>query len=449
VSLVIKPQPKQEKFLQSTADIVIYGGSAGGGKTYALLLEPLYHIDKSCFNAVIFRKNLTQVKSAGGLWDTASEIYPLLGAEPKIIDYAWVFPSGAKVKFGYLEHEKDVYKWQGSQIPLIMFDELTHFSKRQFFYMLSRNRTTCEGIKPYVRATTNPDADSWVRELIDWWIGKDGYPIQERDGVVRWFVNYSDTLIFADTKEELLEKYPSLIPKSLTFISATLYDNKILMEKDPSYLANLMALPKVERERLLGGNWNIRESAGLYFKREWFEVLDTMPHESEIVRIVRAWDFAWTEYDGNNDPDYTVGLKAALTRKGDIIVLDMWRDRKSPKGVKEAFKNIVTQDGRNVIQKIPEDPASGKYVVGEFKSLVAGYPVVSEKVVKDKITRAIPASSACEDGRVKILRTDWNGDFFDELENFPDGKHDDIVDAFSDAVAYLLNSNLYNYEEIL
>ena len=417
----------------------MYGGSAGGGKTYALLLEPLYHIDKSCFNAVIFRKNLTQIKSAGGLWDTASEIYPLLKAEQKISEYAFIFPSGAKVKFSYLELDKDVYKWQGSQIPLIMFDELTHFSKKQFFYMLSRNRSVCDGIKPYIRATTNPDADSWVREFIDWWIGKDGYPIKERDGKIRWFVNYNDTLIFADTKEELLEKYPSLIPKSLTFISATLYDNKILMEKDPSYLANLMALPKVERERLLGGNWNVRESAGLYFKREYFEIIEPEElEEIEYKKIVRAWDFAYTEYDGNNDPDYSVGLKGFLGYDGNIYIVDLWRDRISPRKLEERFKNIVKQDGKGVIQRIPEDAGAGKFLVEIIRKDLRGYPFSVEKPISDKVTRCLPASAEAEKGRIKVVRADWNGEFFDELENFPDGKHDDMVDTLSDLVDELL-----------
>jgi len=437
--MIIKPQPKQEKFLKSKADIVIYGGSAGGGKTYALLLEPLFHTDKSCFNAVIFRKNLTQVKSAGGLWDTANEIYPQLGAEPKIGSLEFEFKSGAKIKFGYLDLEKDIYKWQGSQIPLIMFDELTHFSKKQFFYMLSRNRTTCDGIKPYVRATTNPDSSSWVRELLDWWIGDDGLPIPERDGVIRWFVNVNDTLYFDDTKEALQKRFKNTIPKSLTFISATLQDNKILMEADPNYLANLMALPKVERERLLGGNWNIQESSGAYYKRSYFEIVekDELPTPKKIVR---AWDFAWTEKTENNDPDYLVGLKGFIDVRGYIYVTDMIRDRLSPAKVERTFVNTTKQDGKEVIQRIPLDPSAGKKVVDDFKKLIRGYPLKIEKPIKDKETRTLPASKLAEDGFIKIIRADWNGVFLDELENFPIGNHDDIVDCLSDLVDELTSN---------
>jgi hypothetical protein len=139
--------------------------------------------------------------------------------------------------------------------------------------MVSRNRSMC-GVRPYIRATCNPDADSWVAELIAWWINQDtGYPTPERTGVLRWFVRIGDSIIWADRPEDLAEhKAPNELgelipipPKSLTFIPAKLSDNKALMAADPGYLANLMALPLVERERLLGGIWKIRAAAGLCF----------------------------------------------------------------------------------------------------------------------------------------------------------------------------------------
>ena len=91
----------------------------------------------------------------------------------------WRFLSGAKVTFAHMLYEKDKYSWQGSQICFLGFDELCHFSENQFFYMLSRNRSVC-GVKPYVRATCNPDVDSWVANFISWWIDQEtGYPIPE------------------------------------------------------------------------------------------------------------------------------------------------------------------------------------------------------------------------------------------------------------------------------
>ena len=152
---IIKPQKgPQERFLATAADICIYGGAAGGGKTYGLLLEPLRYINNSGYNGMIFRRDYMQIMSPGGLWDSARTIYSYIqGASslksPKL---HWIFRSGATVNFAQIGRDDDCEGWQGSQIAYIGFDELTHFSKYTFFYMLSRNRTTC-GVKPYIRAT--------------------------------------------------------------------------------------------------------------------------------------------------------------------------------------------------------------------------------------------------------------------------------------------------------
>ncbi|WP_082342405.1 MULTISPECIES: phage antirepressor N-terminal domain-containing protein [unclassified Shinella] len=122
---VVRPQPgPQTNFLASPADIAIYGGSAGGGKTWALLMEPLRHIANSQFGAVFFRRTLVQVRNEGGLWNESEKLYPCLNAKPKVApDLSWTFPSGSSVSFAHLEHDKTVSNWQGSQIPLICFDD--------------------------------------------------------------------------------------------------------------------------------------------------------------------------------------------------------------------------------------------------------------------------------------------------------------------------------------
>ncbi|OYX77812.1 MAG: terminase, partial [Bradyrhizobium sp. 35-63-5] len=256
---VIAPQPgPQTKFLSTSADIAIYGGAAGGGKSFSLLLEPTRHIGNSKFHGVVFRRTLADVKKPGSLWDTSLPVYGVIGGRPRQDNLTWSFGTGSKIVFGHLEHENTVLDWQGAQIPFLGFDELTHFSRNQFFYMLSRNRSM-SGVRPYVRATTNPDADSWVAELIAWWIDQEtGLAIPERSGVVRWFARISDVMVWGDTRAELQAKHPGCEPKSLTFIPARLEDNQILMQADPGYRANLLALTLVERERLLGGNWKVR-----------------------------------------------------------------------------------------------------------------------------------------------------------------------------------------------
>jgi len=190
----ITPQPgPQTDFFETSADICIYGGSAGGGKSWSILAEPLRHYYNSQFSGVIFRRTTPQILNPGGLWDAAGNLYAPMGAKPQSITHTYTFKTGMRIRFAHLEHEKNKYDWQGSEISFLGFDELTHFSESQFFYLLGRNRSTC-GVRPYVRATCNPDADSWVAKFIAWWIDdKTGLPIPERSGKIRYFIRHEDT----------------------------------------------------------------------------------------------------------------------------------------------------------------------------------------------------------------------------------------------------------------
>lgn len=446
----LRPQKgAQEAFLATSADICIYGGAAGGGKSYGLLLEPLRHLENGNFGAVIFRKNSNQIFAEGGLWDTAWKMYPLADGEPKKTPSPmWVFPSGMKVTFAHMDMEKDVHKWQGSQIPLIGFDELTHFTKKQFVYMLSRNRSTC-GVKPYIRATCNPDRDSWVREFIDWWIGDNGYADPEKGGKIRWMGMVNDAWIWGDTPEEVEEKsegeVPARLAKSVTFIPSKLADNKILMEADPSYLANLKALSTVDRERLLEGNWDIRPAAGLYFKRSKVNILDELP--SDIVKMVRAWDLAATEDRKNQRPEdgaaYTAGVLLAKRRNGRYLVVDVINQRLNAAEVQNLVKNTAIVDKvkyKHVRIRMNQDPAqAGKAQAQAYIKLLQGFSINIERETGDKVTRFEPFAAQClglstdETGNVDVMAAEWNEAYFSQLESFPEGKFKDMADASATA----------------
>lgn len=445
---VIRPQPgPQETFLGSGADIAIYGGAAGGGKTWALLMEPLRHIGNENFGAVFFRRTTVQVRNEGGLWDESEKLYPVIGATPKEHVLSWQFPSGATVSFSHLEHDKTVLNWQGSQIPLICFDELTHFSQKQFWYMVSRNRSMC-GVRPYIRATCNPDADSWVAEFISWWIDQEsGLPISERAGVVRWFVRINDALIWADDPAELEEKHPGIPPKSATFIPAKLTDNAALMAADPGYMANLLALPKVERERLLGGNWKIRAAAGLLFKRSWVTVVDVAPAD---LKIVRGWDLAGTPKVDGNDPDWTTGTKIGLSRSsGRYIVLHHVRERDTPHKIESLIANTASQDGKKVEISLPQDPGqAGKAQVATLIKMLSSYTARATPETGDKETRFGPFSAQCEAGNVDVLRGPWNEEWFMELEAFPDAAHDDDADSTARAFNTVSLGSRYSLDNV-
>ena len=320
MSIIIKPQPgPQTEFLRSQADFTIYGGAAGGGKTFGLLLKPLMYVDVPGFDAVIFRRTSKQFAGAGSMWDESESLYRHLGGAARSHPrYEWEFPSGSKVQFSHLEHEKNKHDHQGKAYALIEWDELDQFSQSQVFYLWSRNRSTC-GIRPHMVGTVNPDPDSWVRPMIDWWIGEDGYPITERSGVLRWMGRDKDLIVWGSSPKELTDQYgEDIAPKSITFIPAKLQDNAILMSKDPNYESTLKALPFAERERLLGGNWNIRSTQGIIFKDEGVNYWEGDARANRWMRqgrYVQSWDCSfgsktamaskvcgqlWVEYNGDH-----------------------------------------------------------------------------------------------------------------------------------------------------
>lgn len=456
---IIRPQKgPQERFLASSADICIYGGAAGGGKTYGLLLDPVRHIRNPGFNAVIFRRDYTQVTSPGGLWDSSRLIYShVQGSYPlKTPKLHWKFKSGATVNFAHIGRDDECDGWQGSQIALIGFDELTHFSEYAFFYMLSRNRTTC-GVRPYVRATCNPDADSWVARFIAWWIDTEtGYPIKERSGKIRWMVRIGEEILWSDSKEEsiqaaisngIAEREARTMPKSVTFIASTLKDNKILMESDPGYLANLQAMPLVERERLLKGNWKIKAAAGLFFLRTQVgEMLSEIP--KDVIIWARGWDLAATSEDEDGDPAYTAGVLIGKRKNGRYIVADVINKRLAASDVRKLILMTAQADrakyGR-VIQRLPQDPGqAGKEQAQSYTKMLSGFLVKVLPESGSKESRAEPFAAQWQPGNVDVLIAEWNEMYFNQLESFPESKFKDMVDGSSSAFNEIENGATYS-----
>ena len=453
----IRPQPgAQWNFLASGADIVIYGGAAGGGKSYGLLLTPLKHVRVPGFGFTIFRKNFNQIFSQGGLWDEAGKIYSQIpGAYPSMARSEWRFTNNqgaivSKVSFAHIDRDEALHSWQGSQLCGIGFDELTHFSEKVFFYMLSRNRSTC-GVKPFVRATCNPDADSWVAKFIEWWIDQDtGYPIPERSGKIRWFIRRDEKLYWSEHIEDLWDQFDLKTieerdePKSVTFIMSSVYDNKELLKVNPGYLANLKSLAEVERERLLLGNWKIKAAAGLFFKRSQVTMAAAAP--IKFKALCRAWDIAATEDKETGDADYTSGVLMGQKEDGTFIVLDVINQRVKAGEVGKLIMNTAISDraryGPSVRIRIPQDPGgAGKIVANNYVKMLAGYPVKSKVVTGNKQVRATPFAAQWQNGNVEVLVAEWNDMYFMQLESFPQSKHDDMVDASSDAFNGLTESS--------
>lgn len=448
----------QSEFMTSTADVVIYGGAAGGGKTWGLLLDAAYYAMVSPvrgYSAVIFRRTAPQIKVPGGLWAESYNIYTHFDGKPNKTDFIWEWPQhGTSVRFAHMQYDADMYNWQGSQIAYLAFDELTHFGESAFFYMLSRNRSTC-GVKPRLRATVNPDPDSWVKTFLAPWVD-DEYPWQAEPGQILRFYRENDVTYWLRPSDDVPAHIKSEHLKTATFIPAKLSDNPALMRVNPEYEANLMALPRIERERLLGGPlaWKMR-AEGNVFKREWFNIVPEAPYElvekpdgtteraTLITESVRYWDIAATEAKPGTDPDYTVGVLLGKTDDGSYYVLDVARDRRSPKGVKALLTEMAAHDGRNVPIRIEQEPgSSGKAIIDEYVTALDGYDVRGVRSTGSKETRAAPFSAQAEAGHVMIVRAAWNAPYINELCAFPtQGVHDDQVDGSSGAHEQLRQTN--------
>lgn len=229
-NIVFRPNPgPQEDFLAAPEEDVLFGGAAGGGKSYAFIIDPLRYAHKRGHRALLLRKSLKELRQ---LIDLTRNLYPQIfpGSKYKETEKLWIFPSGAKIEFGYLEKDGDVYQYQGQEYTWIGFDEITHLhTEFPWHYLGSRLRTTDPEIQLYMRATTNPGGPghSWVKKrYID--PAPAGESFTGDDGLSR------------------------------KFIPAKLSDNPYLA-KDGRYEKMLKSMDEVTRRRLLEGDWNINE----------------------------------------------------------------------------------------------------------------------------------------------------------------------------------------------
>lgn len=263
----------QENTLRSMADITISGGNRGGGKSMALLMEGVKDVTHPGFNGIILRNERDDLTD---IINKSYDIYSDYGEYRKAKDSMyWEFYAGGTLNFSFHagNYNDFVVRFQGREYPYIGIDEITHMTYPKFKYILTTNRNS-KGIRNRVVGTCNPDPDSWVAQFIDWWIGEDGTPIKERDGILRYcFMTGEDVsdILWGETPEEVYDKAKYLIDRvrkpgedwrhyiiSVTFIRAELDDNKKLMQSDPTYKARLAGQSEEQVARDLEGNWRYK-----------------------------------------------------------------------------------------------------------------------------------------------------------------------------------------------
>ncbi len=171
---------------------------------------------------------------------------------------------------------------------------------------------------------------------------------------------------------------------------------------------------------------------GNLFKVNNFQWIEAQPAG---LKLVRAWDLAATENDG----DYTAGVLMGKDTEGRFYVCDVKRGQWSTDVRDSWMRTTAELDGRSVKIRLPQDPgAAGKSQAFAMTRMLAGYRVTSQPVTGDKITRADPFSSQVNSGNVWIVKGDWNREYVEELRQFPNGKHDDMIDCSSDCMAELV-----------
>ena len=481
----IKPNfGAQTKFLLDDSDICIYGGAAGGGKSHAGLLFPLMYVHLATFRSIMFRRAMPDITNSGGLLDESRKIYEMPPFNGRINNqtYKWTFPSGARIDLSGLQYESDADNYKGAQFGLVYFDELTLFLEYQFWLLYSRARTA-EGsngcpIDAMVRASTNPDPDSFVRQLLDAWIGKDGYAIPEMSGVKRWLVsnpNTNEREQFEhrmEALERIVKLYPDLNeyerpdPISLSFIPSSLKDNPFL-DTNKKYRSVLAVQDAVMMARLGEGNWNAKYAAGKMFQESWVEFIDASEVPADVYEC-RGWDIASTEpTKKNKSPDWTSGTKMAREQDGDILyILDNQTFQLEPNQAKHRIKEIAEADGKMCVQDIPLDPGSGKWTFDTLRELIVNeIPMECSPEKGKKYDRFTPFSAYCHRGcdhktswvdangvtqrhipmkMVKIVKASWNKAFVEQLKQFPDGKNDDVADSCSRAFNNLFDDSGFN-----
>jgi hypothetical protein len=278
-NVIWAPQPKQISFMERPEYEVLYGGSAGGGKSDALLMEALRQVHIPHYRGIIFRKTYPQLTE---LIDRSTTLYKMAFPKAKYNEskHVWLFPSGAKIYFSSMQYAKNRTDHQGKRYDFIAFDELTHFTWEEYSYMFSRNRPSKNPRSPlrtrcYIRASTNPGGvgHGWVKQrFID---------------AAEW-----GTPIVEEVEVRAPDGEIKTIKRDRIFIPATVFDNKILLEENPDYLGSLALLPEKERSALLYGEWDSFE--GQYFSEFKPEPDRSILKESGITKEEAHAQGRWT-----------------------------------------------------------------------------------------------------------------------------------------------------------
>ncbi len=242
---------KQKAFIGASESEVLFGGAAGGGKSYGQMVDALlFALRYPCSKQLVLRRTFAELDKS--LIRTSLILFPREIYSFNSSSHTGKFRNGSIIDFGYCAAENDVYQYQSAEYDVIRFDELTHFTESQYIYLISRVRGA-NSFPKQIKSSTNPGGigHAWVkRRFVD--NSPAGEAFVGDDGMTR------------------------------IFIPALLDDNRFLCSGDPRYRERLLALPERERKALLYGDWNI-------FEGQYFSEFDPRVHIIAPFEIPASW----------------------------------------------------------------------------------------------------------------------------------------------------------------
>ena len=422
----------------------------GSGKSEVAVIDLLPLLRLQNFIAVLGRKTTPLLKGAGGLLSKCRRIFAREFKDDPEFTYAWkdkeskfVFYKKEKrngrthlhqVSEVFLKHsEYDTPEWiekywQSVEASLIVLDEATQYTWDMVNYIIGRMRNpSCPQYKPKLKMTCNPMYNHFLRKWVEPYLFPDGTPDRSKDGLVRYMQLKDGEFYFADTKEAVADYCNCRLEDVLTFqfISANVFDNKVLQEVDPSYVAKLMGLKGVERKRKLEGNWYAKEEGSSYFKREWMVEIDSPPDHTQFSKIVRAYDFAGTmPTEQNRNPDYTTSVKMGKLKTGDYVILDITKTRIRFGEWKQHILENAMRDGRKCEIVIPQDPniqAKANSIRLARDIIEYGFSCVVRRAAAGKLEDFKPFAAIAQLGCVSIVKgcgNDLYNKIYNDLEFF-------------------------------
>jgi phage terminase large subunit-like protein len=424
-SALPQPQEIQKRTLDCEAKITLIGGSKGSAKTYTSLMWILGGLHLPGYEGLVLRRSLGEIEQVGGLLSVAEPWYK--GLDGKKVGRSIRFPNGSKIVFTYCETMQDARRYDGAQIPRLVLDEVQFMDEEVVVYLLTRLRTPLP-MRARALLSCNPEPASWLHNWLETggYVDPDTGMPSELCGTVRYLYFEGKrkgeiTPCWHDGEKKAEDGNP--VGYSFTFLPSVVYDNKILCEKDPEYVASLEGQPLAERMRSLYGCWKGVTGEGILFRRDDIEV-----REAPRTFLETFWSFD-TAATAKERSDYSAGIYWGLDEQLRLWILDWWQKKLEFPDLKEkVWRCLRTTNTYGVVEF-----ASSGIQLAQEAELEHGLTLIGQPAGKgDLYHRSLPLQLAFENQYVALAHSCPNYEGLQQWLMKFDGdlkKKDDAVSA--------------------